>query len=973
MPNTQAPVLTTMYDSDGLMVRPWKLYYQELDRSSNSSTSATGGARVSFLDFIPHRFHADIRASRYSGALVVYMQQAIDTVEAAGGGYILMPSGTYPLGNGAGLFITSRITIEGDGLASSIMTYAGAGAALTVGDDEQLQDYCNLRDFGIRLTGAGVSAICLAMYSFLFLTTTRVELTTDQIPVVNTDTVFHAAWNQTGLLLHGGTWGSLRGLVSISGTALTWVNGDKFGPWFTPGKTIVISGTTYTVATYTDTTHMSVTVAPGNTAEIEYTSFTHGFSAFYAWQDCAVRGLFKNGIKADGVTGWGAQSSKFDGGAVVWTGAIQPPAGYGYYGINALSIAALLTLVDVENWDICVRMLCPQELNVRCEGYRSAAIHVEAAQPANCTINGIHNAAVFVIGTALEVHNNSQIGDLTSANVGQTVIVERAGPNYADLTTTIVSVEGPLNCTLDDAATYYALHTYPGGSTSRFISGSAFSASAPPNMIDDTGANFSALGSPIPLQFVQNSLVGKTVFRESATMDVNAPIVFNQSGGSSGLFWKSGVYGKIFSEGVADVSTTTVDWVSGDQYDPSVYRAGLQVFINNNAFTISAWVSFIQFTLTATAGTLTGATVLLSPIESGLLNASGFVIFAGVVDKIFSNLVLQCAGNGEHQFKGAASMADPTGFLRAKIASDAIHAYMPFYFETNNSLEFLTIGGSSGIFWRNGSGDISTWVADFGGGLSLKSGLTGAGNNRNITLNSIGGTIDIQIDGTLVAQITSNGLYLPQETHSVPCKFDSDGRIYGFQIDVSSDLDVISTALSTDAIPKWDGTRFVDSSGGDFPTAPVSSVAGRTGAIVLTSADVSGLPVANTVTKANMSGGNLTLTLSYVDVPGCKVTLSAPGTYMVTGHVSFAHSGSDGPLFARLVAVVDPLGTPATTAQTDLVEGQSFSAITISQTWVYTTATTGDDIKLQAAKNSGGTPGSAINQNYTSITVLRVS
>lgn len=758
-----------------------------------AATSSTIGGRLNVLEFIPQVLHASINARTITVSVASYIQDAIDKARSVRKRNTLyFPGGLYPL-LGDGVTVTDNLTLLGDGGPNSVLTYTGNGVALTFGDDTALRLHTGATEMGVKLVGAGNDAICIKSISCLFNALDRVEMTTDAPYTSFADTTYHTNYNQTGLLLHGGTWGSLRGLVSITGTALVSLYGDPFGPWFVHGSSITIGGVSYLVDVYTDPTHLTLQSAPGDSAEAEYSSTTHGFGAFFSWKDCAVRGLFKRGIVGDGAENWGFDASIFTGGGSIWTGTPSAPAGFGYYGLHAINLVASVHELDVENWEVCNELLSPCDLVIsRNEGYRTAAVRLRAAGPPNCTIAGSHTYAVLAIGDQVDIHNSGLAGIVTAANVGDAVIIEKAAAHYGDLTTTIASVQSDTHFTLATPTTYFALHGSLGAGGTRFFSGSAFSTLGGRTMIDETDGSYGAFASEIPELFEKNRMLGTTACMSSIDMKTNSPLIFEKTGGSSGLFWKSGDYGPIFSQGVADVTAGVVVRDSGDFYSPTVYKAGVKVFINNLIRTIGSWQSTSQFTLTILTDTLIAADILLSPLEASILAVgSSLHLTAGIRDKIFTNIVSLCAGNGNHEFRGETTMGEPDGALRLKLDSGIISAYLGITIVNNTGIAWATLGGSSGLFWFDGP-DLDSEIVDTGGGLTILSGR--AGHSRDINISTVGGgVVKVNIDGVTVLEVTNAGVYCPTiaGAATTPVKVDSAGQLGAGLIDLTSVFDVV--------------------------------------------------------------------------------------------------------------------------------------------------------------------------------------
>lgn len=81
------------------------------------------------------------------------------------------------------------------------------------------------------------------------------------------------------------------GTVNTSGTAVTWVSGTVFNSGMV-GGTIVINGSPYTVATYVDNHHITISTSAGTQTGVSY---TFGISEADNWDVQAVAGSGSNG------------------------------------------------------------------------------------------------------------------------------------------------------------------------------------------------------------------------------------------------------------------------------------------------------------------------------------------------------------------------------------------------------------------------------------------------------------------------------------------------------------------------------------------------------------------------------------------------------------------------------------------------------------------------------------------------------
>lgn len=538
------PIQTPLLDDRGNLTRPWILYLQGLSSASGSGSSHQH--RISFLDYIPKRLHGSIRAGNCDEPLQVYMQNAIDALRTLGGGMIDLPGGIYPLGDGDGIVLTENATIMGDGDIRSIITYSGNGTAVQLGDNTRLRIRMGLRDIGVTLKGAGQDAVGVKVISALIINLRNVAVETDQPFVAVDDDEFHSAFNQVGMLWHGGTWGSIRGLVSISGSDLTWVAGDKFGPWFTPGTPLYFGGDYSSppvyVAAYIDDEHITLTTAPGDTAEVQYLATLHGFSAFIYWQDCFIRGLFKKGLHITGDRGWGITSSYIHGGGVIWNYPISPPSGKGYYGVHLEIGTFLANILNVENNDVCMKLEDRAELVLpRFEGYRSTALWIAEPGPPNVSIDGEKKYSAYVVGDLVQVFNTPSAGILTDAMIGQEIIIDRAGAGYGLHTTTITAVNpNGISCTIADPVLYYSLFETQGGRLTRIWSGTAYSAQGGLRIDDDTGGEYSAIGTDLTDVNLQNNLIAGTALRGPVDIAGNYSLTWTEVGGSSTARWMEG-------------------------------------------------------------------------------------------------------------------------------------------------------------------------------------------------------------------------------------------------------------------------------------------------------------------------------------------------------------------------------------------------------------------------------------------------
>jgi hypothetical protein len=96
----------------------------------------------------------------------------------------------------------------------------------------------------------------------------------------------------------------------------------------------------------------------------------------------------------------------------------------------------------------------------------------------------------------------------------------------------------------------------------------------------------------------------------------------------------------------------------------------------------------------------------------------------------------------------------------------------------------------------------------------------------------------------------------------------------------------------------------------DLPIAPlVKSVAGRTGDVMLSAADVSGLPTA-TYGSVHKTADTAVGSSAYVDVPDLSLTLPAAGTYLLLATIRGYVLGATAYLTTRLYNGTDAAAVP---------------------------------------------------------------
>lgn len=103
----------------------------------------------------------------------------------------------------------------------------------------------------------------------------------EQIVINGTTYVVASVTDATHLVLTGsaGTQtgkaysvGFLVGTVNTSGTAVTWASGDEFDVLHMAGASININGTSYTIASVTDATHLTLSSSAGTQTGVKYSS-----------------------------------------------------------------------------------------------------------------------------------------------------------------------------------------------------------------------------------------------------------------------------------------------------------------------------------------------------------------------------------------------------------------------------------------------------------------------------------------------------------------------------------------------------------------------------------------------------------------------------------------------------------------------------------------------------------------------------
>lgn len=67
-------------------------------------------------------------------------------------------------------------------------------------------------------------------------------------------------------------YATYAGVIDTSGTAVTWVSGDKFSTGWTAGKSIVINGVTYSVASVTSAEALVLTATAGTQNDVAYSA-----------------------------------------------------------------------------------------------------------------------------------------------------------------------------------------------------------------------------------------------------------------------------------------------------------------------------------------------------------------------------------------------------------------------------------------------------------------------------------------------------------------------------------------------------------------------------------------------------------------------------------------------------------------------------------------------------------------------------
>lgn len=175
----------------------------------------------------------------------------------------------------------------------------------------------------------------------------------------------------------------------------------------------------------------------------------------------------------------------------------------------------------------------------------------------------------------------------------------------------------------------------------------------------------------------------------------------------------------------------------------------------------------------------------------------------------------------------------------------------------------LVIGGAiemantKAIYWKNAAGAYIPVLGVYGA--------------DQLNIQNPGNQIGFLNSAATVAMLIINdtGVNLPSASGALPLKVNSGKYMIAAKIDLGSGSDVQATGLTSGKIPKWDGSKLIDSVSGDFPTAPVTSVNGATGAVTITAGGIGALlasaGVSHTVTLAKLTVGGANGSLTIVN------------------------------------------------------------------------------------------------------------
>lgn len=189
------------------------------------------------------------------------------------------------------------------------------------------------------------------------------------------------------------------------------------------------------------------------------------------------------------------------------------------------------------------------------------------------------------------------------------------------------------------------------------------------------------------------------------------------------------------------------------------------------------------------------------------------------------------------------------------------------------------------------------------------------------------------------------------------------------------------------------------------PATGVSSVFGRTGAVVAASGDYTAAQVTNAVSTAatyanpawltslawtkitgaptvpqagdaqiGIATANLTLTMSVQDIAGTQLTLARAGRYLIWGVIDFILAGADaGYTFIGTLVVNGATASNQVLFNPQYVSGApGGNRATVAQQWFYSLASAGAVVKLQAYK-TGGTGTSFAGVTNTTLSAIWIS
>ncbi|MBY0554041.1 hypothetical protein K2P97_05910, partial [bacterium] len=164
--------------------------------------------------------------------------------------------------------------------------------------------------------------------------------------------------------------------------------------------------------------------------------------------------------------------------------------------------------------------------------------------------------------------------------------------------------------------------------------------------------------------------------------------------------------------------------------------------------------------------------------------------------------------------------------------------------------------------------DAVTSVAGRTGAVVLSSSdISGLGNSASRNVGTSAGTVAAGDDSRITGALQSSSIF----------SGDVSGTVSSINVNKIRGVTVSATAPTLNQVLQYNGTQYVPST---LPSAPVTTVAGRTGAVVLSSSDISGLSfgtAANTFAQGNDSrivNAVQTSSVHSGDVSGTLTTLS---------------------------------------------------------------------------------------------------